>query len=133
MTTGQPTRDIIPRLIQWATARNPIRAVLLTSTRAIPDAPIDALSDYDVILIVQDVQPFVTDRRWLNDFGDVLVAYWDPLHPDPVFGIEQCGNVTQFADGLKIDFTLWPVALVPTDHCRTCTARRARRRLPCAT
>jgi aminoglycoside 6-adenylyltransferase len=111
MTTGQPTRDIIPRLIQWATARNPIRAVLLTSTRAIPDAPIDALSDYDVILIVQDVQPFVTDRRWLNDFGDVLVAYWDPLHPEPVFGIEQCGNVTQFADGLKIDFTLWPVAL----------------------
>jgi aminoglycoside 6-adenylyltransferase len=111
MTTGQPTRDIIPALIQWATARNPIRAVLLTSTRAIPDAPIDALSDYDVILIVHDVQPFVADRRWLNDFGDVLVAYWDPLHPDPVFGIERCGNVTQFADGLKIDFTLWPVAL----------------------
>jgi aminoglycoside 6-adenylyltransferase len=111
MTTGQPTRDIIPALIQWATARNPIRAVLLTSTRAIPDAPIDALSDYDVILIVHDVQPFVADRGWLNDFGDVLVAYWDPLHPDPVFGIERCGNVTQFADGLKIDFTLWPVAL----------------------
>jgi aminoglycoside 6-adenylyltransferase len=111
MTAGQPTRDIIPTLIQWATARNPIRAVLLTSTRAIPNAPIDALSDYDVILIVQDVQPFVADRTWLNDFGDVLIAYWDPFHPDPVFGIERCGNVTQFADGLKIDFTLWPITL----------------------
>jgi aminoglycoside 6-adenylyltransferase len=111
MTTGPPTRDLIPTLIQWATARSPIRAVLLTSTRAIPDAPIDALSDYDVILIVQDIHPFLADHTWLNDFGDVLVVYWDPIHPDPVFGIDQCGNVTQYADGLKIDFTLWPVAL----------------------
>jgi aminoglycoside 6-adenylyltransferase len=93
------------------TARSAIRAMLLTSTRAIPDAPIDVLSDYDVILIMQDIHPFVVDRAWLNDFGDVLVVYWDPIYPDPVFGIERCGNVTQYADGLKIDFTLWPVAL----------------------
>jgi aminoglycoside 6-adenylyltransferase len=92
-------------------ARDPIRAVLLTSTRAVPNAPVDALSDYDVILIVQDIQPFAAERSWLNDFGEVLVAYWDPVYPNPVFGIEQCGNVTQYADGLKIDFTLWPVAL----------------------
>jgi len=111
MMTGQSTRDIIPTLIQWATARSPIRVVLLTSTWAIPDAHIDALSDYDVILIVQDIHLFVDDRTWLNDFGDVLVVYWDPIHPDPVFGMDQCGNVTQYADGLKIDFTLWPVAL----------------------
>jgi aminoglycoside 6-adenylyltransferase len=111
MTTTLSTRDVIPTLIQWAMMRSPIRAVLLTSTRAIPDAPIDALSDYDVILIAQDIHPCVADRTWLNDFGDVLVVYWDPIHPNPVFGIEQCGNVTQYADGLKIDFTLWPVAL----------------------
>lgn len=111
MTTSRPTRDIIPTLIQWATARSSIRVVLLTSTRAIPDASIDILSDYDVILIVQDIHPFVADHTWLNDFGDVLVVYWDPIHPDPVFGIEQCSNVTQYADGLKIDFTLWPVDL----------------------
>jgi aminoglycoside 6-adenylyltransferase len=103
--------DLIPTLIQWATARNTIRAVLLTSTHAIPGAPLDALSDYDVILIVSDIEPFTADRTWLQDFGDLLVVYWDPIHPDPVFGIEQCGNVTQYANGLKIDFTLWPVSL----------------------
>src|SRR6266567_2381532 len=111
MTIGQPTPDLIPTLIQWATARSLIRAILLTSTRAIPNAPVDILSDYDVILVVQDVHPFVTERTWLNDFGDILVAYWDPIHPNPAFGIDQCGNVTQYADGLKIDFTLWPVDL----------------------
>jgi len=57
MTTRQPAHDLIPVLIQWAMARNSIRAVLLTSTRAISNAPIDALSDYDVILIVQDIHP----------------------------------------------------------------------------
>ena len=111
MTTGQLKRDIIPALTQWATAHSAVRAVLLTSTRAIPGAPIDALSDYDVILVAQDIHPFVADRTWLNDLGDVLIVYWDPIRPDPVFGIERCGNVTQYADGLKIDFTLWPVAL----------------------
>jgi hypothetical protein len=97
MTTGQLRRDIIPALIQWATAHSPVRAVLLISTRAIPDALIDALSDYDVILGAQDIHPFVADRTWLNDFGDVLVVYWDPIRPDPVFGIERCSNVTQYA------------------------------------
>lgn len=111
MTTGQPTHDAIPKLIGWATARGAIRAMLLTSTRAVPNVPVDALSDYDVILIVEDIHPFVADRTWLSDFGDVLVVYWDPIYPDPVFGIELCANVTQYADGLKIDFTLWPVTL----------------------
>lgn len=111
MTLRQLARDHIPTIIAWAKARSDVRAVLLTSTRAIPDAHTDMLSDYDVILVVQDLQPFVADRRWLSDFGDVLVVFWDQVLPDPVFGIEQCGNVTQYADGLKIDFTLWPVAL----------------------
>jgi len=112
MTATQSTGDLIPALIQWAGAREAIRAMLLTSTRAIPDYPIDALSDYDVILIVRDIHPFVADRAWLNDFGEVLVVYWDPIHPDPVYGIGQSGNVTQYVGGLKIDFTLWPVELL---------------------
>lgn len=98
-------------IIQWAAARDTIRAALITSTRAIPGAPVDALSDYDVILIVQDLQPYVADRAWLQDFGDVLVVYWDPVRSDPFFGIDHTANVTQYAGGLKIDFNLWPVAL----------------------
>jgi aminoglycoside 6-adenylyltransferase len=107
----QSPRDVINPISQWAMTKPEIRAVLLTSTRAIPNAHVDILSDYDVILIVQDIHPFVSDRAWLNDFGEVLVVYWDPVCPDPTFGIDYCANVTQYADGLKIDFTLWPVAL----------------------
>ena len=104
--------DVISQLIQWAEQRDSIRAMLLTSTRAIPHGPVDALSDYDVILIVEDIHPFFENRSWLKDFGDVLVVYWDPIYPDPQHNIEKVANVTQYADGLKIDFTLWPVDLL---------------------
>ncbi len=109
---SRTTPNLTPTLIFWANARPTIRAMLLTSTRAIPGATVDALSDYDVILVVQDIRPFTTDRTWLNDFGEVLVAYWDPIYPDPDTGLEVCGNVTEYGGGLKIDFTLWPVALL---------------------
>jgi aminoglycoside 6-adenylyltransferase len=103
--------DVFAKLIQWAEQRESIRAMLLTSTRAAPNAAVDFLSDYDVILIVEDIHSFYEDRRWLEDFGEVLVVYQDPLHHDPEYGLERTANVTQYADGLKIDFTLWPVAL----------------------
>jgi aminoglycoside 6-adenylyltransferase len=103
--------DVFDTLVRWAEQREPIRAMLLTSTRAVPKATVDFLSDYDVILILEDIHPFFDDRSWLGDFGEVLVVYWDPLHPDPEHGIEKTANVTQYADGLKIDFTLWPVEL----------------------
>jgi aminoglycoside 6-adenylyltransferase len=102
---------MLPSLIHWAMDQPAIRAMLLTSTRAVHGAHVDALSDYDVILIVENIQPFVTDRAWLTTFGEVLIAYWDPVYPHPQFGIELCANVIQYSSGLKIDFTLWPVAL----------------------
>ncbi len=98
-------------IIQWAYAREPVRLVILTSTRAIPNGKVDALSDYDVILVVKDIRPFVENRAWLEAFGEVLIAYWDPIYPDLTFGIDICANVVQYRSGLKLDFTLWPVDL----------------------
>jgi aminoglycoside 6-adenylyltransferase len=103
--------DVFKQLIHWAEQRQSIRAMLLTSTRAVPGAPVDFLSDYDVILIVEDIHPFYEERSWLEEFGEVLVVYWDPIYKDPEHGIEMMANVTQYADGLKIDFTIWPVEL----------------------
>jgi aminoglycoside 6-adenylyltransferase len=85
--------------------------MLLTSSRANPRAEVDVLSDYDVVLAVTDIRPFFADRSWLEDFGQVLVMYWNPIDAEGDYGIEKTGNVTQFADGLKIDFSLWPVDL----------------------
>jgi aminoglycoside 6-adenylyltransferase len=104
--------DVLRSVVEWAEQRESIRAVLLTSTRTVPNAPMDDLSDYDVILFVEEVHPFHEDQGWLEYFGEVLVAYWDPIYPDPDYGLEKFGNVTQYSDGLKIDFTVCPVDML---------------------
>ena len=111
MKFHQPA-EVFNNLIQWAEQKDSIRAMLLTSTRAVPNATIDEFSDYDVVLFVEDVHSFHENRSWLEYFGEVLVAYWDPIYLDPDFGIEKFGNVTQYTDGLKIDFTLCPLEML---------------------
>lgn len=95
-------------IIAWVHARNDVRMALLTSTRAIPTARRDVLSDYDLILVVDSIRPFASNRGWITDFGEVLVVYWDALPEQPLDTLTSVSNVTQYADGLKIDFTIWP-------------------------
>ncbi len=110
MKNTEKERETIERLIQWAEQQPLVRAMLLTSSRAIPHVSSDVFSDYDVILAVRDVHPFYADRTWLEAFGRVLVLYRDPLILDG--GLERSAYVTQYDDGLKIDFAIWPVELL---------------------
>ena len=98
---------VLASLMRWAEAHDAVRAVILTSSRAIPNAPLDMLSDYDVILAVRSVEPFYEERAWLGDFGPVLLVYSDPLRP--YFGFPTTCIVTQYDNGLKIDFSVCPV------------------------
>jgi aminoglycoside 6-adenylyltransferase len=100
----------LQRLIVWGEQRDEIRAMILNSTRSIPGAALDAFSDYDVILVVYDIRPFYEDRSWLGDFGSVLVVYRDPIALE--HGHEQFAYITQYEDGIKIDFILWTVELL---------------------
>jgi aminoglycoside 6-adenylyltransferase len=102
----QDEATILQMITRWAEAQPLVRAVLLTSTRAVPNGESDILSDYDVILVLSDILPFHHSRDWLEAFGTVLVMFRDPLYP--FMGFETSGNIVQFEDGLKIDFTLWP-------------------------
>jgi aminoglycoside 6-adenylyltransferase len=107
--TGKET-EVIEQLIQWAERQPLVRAAVLTSSRAVPNAPVDVFSDYDVILAVSDVQPFYADRTWLEAFGSVLALYRDPL--EPYYGFPKTAFVTQYESGLKIDFTIWSVEIL---------------------
>jgi aminoglycoside 6-adenylyltransferase len=105
------TQDpIIQQLIRWGESWPSIRALILTSTRTRPDARLDLFSDYDVIVAVTDIGPFLADEGWLEVFGPVLVLYRDPVRRE--YGLERFARITQYEDGLKIDFTVCPVELV---------------------
>jgi aminoglycoside 6-adenylyltransferase len=105
-----PENEVIPHLIEWGERQTSVRAMILTSTRTVPNATLDKLSDYDVIVVVTDIHPFFESRDWLEDFGRVLVLYRDPIHT--YFGSESFAYITQYETGLKIDFGLWQVELV---------------------
>jgi aminoglycoside 6-adenylyltransferase len=101
---------VIGQFAEWGAARDAVRAMVLTSSRAVPNAPVDLFSDYDVILILRDSHPFHEDRAWLGDFGSVLAAYRDPIMIED--GWEKSGYVVQYENGFKADFTLWPVQVL---------------------
>lgn len=101
---------VIERLKVWAQGRTDVRAVILTSSRAAANGNVDAFSDYDVILCVTDVMPYYRDRSWLGDFGPLLVVYHDPLRNER--GHNCFREITQYENGLKIDFNVIPVALL---------------------
>jgi aminoglycoside 6-adenylyltransferase len=104
-TTNQ--EEALASFIRWGEGQPLVRAMILTSTRAIPGGAADNFSDYDIILGLSDVRPFFEERGWLEAFGHVLVMYRDPLSEED--GLLTSGNVVQFEEGLKIDFSLWPV------------------------
>lgn len=101
---------VIDQLVKWANQQQSIRAVILTSSRAIPHASLDLFSDYDVILVLQSIHPFYVDRTWLEVFGPVLAVYRDPLID--ANGQKRSAYVVQYETGLKMDFNLWPVELL---------------------
>jgi aminoglycoside 6-adenylyltransferase len=107
-----PPDRVVDALQSWSAGRTDVRAALLTSSRAVPGPPVDALSDYDDILVVDDIRALLGDRGWLAAFGDVLVAWWDPVTTDHDLGVETAGAIVQYADGLKVDVTLWPVTAI---------------------
>ena len=98
------TDDVLTHIIKWADTDKTVRAVLLTSSRAIPSATFDRFSDYDVTVVVTDILPFIENREWLKSFGDVLVVYRDPIRDQ--LGYRRFAYVTQYADGSKIDLSV---------------------------
>jgi aminoglycoside 6-adenylyltransferase len=107
MRDVEEEQAVIDRLVQWAEKHESIRAMLLYSSRANPNAPVDMFSDYDVLLAVTGVRPFHEDDRWLEEFGKVLVVLRNPI--DFEHGFECFGFVTHYEEGVKIDYGFYPV------------------------
>jgi aminoglycoside 6-adenylyltransferase len=101
--------DVLAPLVAWAEAEPAVRAMILTSTRARPDAAVDALSDYDVIVLVDDVPAFVAREAWLDARPGALARWGDEGER---FGERTVFHGIVYADGTKIDWSIWPETLL---------------------
>lgn len=100
--------EVLGRVLRWAEGDARVRAVLMTSTRVTAGAPLDLLSDYDLVLIVSDMAPFTTAGDWVREIGEPLLRVRDVTED---LGIAVQNDMLIFTDGVKIDFSIWPVSL----------------------
>ena len=100
-------------LFDRISAQDPrIRVMTLEGSRVNPNVTPDLWQDYDLTFLVSDVGSFTKDDGWLSLFGD-LVFMQKPEAMDlfpPDFPEGWFSYLMLFADGVKIDLTLVPVA-----------------------
>jgi len=104
-----PEADILEKFVAWGNAQLSVRALILSSSRARPDARIDLLSDYDLILAVTDAPRFGREDDWLSDYGRPLARWGDESE---LLGLPTYFRGVIYEDYVKIDYTVWPDALL---------------------
>jgi aminoglycoside 6-adenylyltransferase len=101
-------QDVLARSLRWIAADERVRAALLTSSRADPTRTTDLLSDYDIVLLVQDVSALAQDEGWVEGFGTPRLRVRDTENQS---GVTVQHDMVLYGDGTKIDYTLWPTAI----------------------
>ncbi len=88
-----------------------IRAVILNGSRANPNAPRDIFQDYDIVYVVTDVASFKRDPDWIDRLGERMILQLpDEMADPPPSDDDSFVYLMQFADGNRIDLTLYPLA-----------------------
>ncbi|QEC42468.1 aminoglycoside 6-adenylyltransferase [Pseudobacter ginsenosidimutans] len=93
-------------VILWATAQPNIRAALLTSSLTNPIAPVDAFSDLDIDLVVDNYEEFLQDDSWISNFGSIITTIVEGEEP---FDGRCSSRMVLYEDYSKIDFLIFSV------------------------
>lgn len=94
-------------ILDVANKDDDIRAVIMNGSRVSPGATKDNFQDYDIVYVVNNVEPYVENRQWLKQFGELIIMQT----PDEMDGIwpkskDLFGFLMLFTDGNRIDLRL---------------------------
>ncbi|MEN2465118.1 aminoglycoside 6-adenylyltransferase [Ornithinibacillus sp. FSL M8-0202] len=103
-------QEMVKLILQVAKEDERIRAVYMNGSRTNVNAPKDIFQDYDVVFVVTDVNSFVMDQNWINQFGEFLMIQ-EPERNDKALGADvdlsqNYGYLMLFTDGNRIDLHL---------------------------
>jgi len=96
-------KTVLQELLNWGQEQENIRAVVMTSSRANPDATLDIFTDYDIELIVTNLQDFRSNDQWISHFGDVLANIKE-------MNATSCTQLVLYSDGVRIDFSIYTIS-----------------------
>jgi len=100
-------KEMMDLIINTAKEDERIRAVYMNGSRTNPNVSKDIFQDYDIVYVVTETASFITDRNWINIFGDLLMIQ-EPDKNDqsigkPVNFDQSYGYLMLFTDGNRID------------------------------
>ncbi|CAN5124029.1 hypothetical protein BH20ACT13_BH20ACT13_19190 [soil metagenome] len=87
-------------VVDWASEREDIRALLVVGSQARAKVPADRWSDLDIVLIVDDPEPYAEDPSWVREFGQPVLTF---LEDTPV---GQRERRVLYETGEDVDFPL---------------------------
>jgi aminoglycoside 6-adenylyltransferase len=107
MRSEQEMMDLI---LATAQQDERIRAVIMNGSRVNPHTQRDIFQDFDIVYLVTDVASFTADHTWIDCFGERMILQLPDAMQGPPPTNGAFGYLMQFADGNRIDLTLFPIA-----------------------
>ncbi len=108
-------REMLDLILDIARRDERVRAVMLNGSRVNPNAPKDFFQDYDVIYFVTEKASFLADPAWIRAFGELMILQLPDEMSDPPpnpADKDHYAYLMQFADGNRIDLSLFPVSKI---------------------
>lgn len=100
-------------IVNSARSDDRIRAVVMSGSRANPQARRDIFQDFDITYFVTDVDSFKDDPTWISRFGEIMILQMPEAMADPpAVNDGRFTYLMQFTDGNRIDLTLLPATSV---------------------
>jgi aminoglycoside 6-adenylyltransferase len=78
LNVNSPMDLVVGAIVGWAGTRDDVRAVVIVGSYARDNVPADRWSDLDVLLFVDDPEPFVRDSGWIVSFGRPVLTFREP-------------------------------------------------------
>ncbi|MFH1089856.1 MAG: aminoglycoside 6-adenylyltransferase [Candidatus Uhrbacteria bacterium] len=99
---------ILKKIITWAESQEPIRALILTSSRA-GASKTDEFSDYDIMVLTDNTKLYLASDEWLKTIDNVWVYQKEQFtHGESIIP----ARLTIFQGGIKVDFSFWKTGVL---------------------
>ena len=103
--------EMLGLIIKTAAEDSRILAVIMEGSRANPESAPDPFRDFDIVYLVEAVEPFVSDKTWIKRFGEIMIMQMpEEMKDPPPENKRYFSFLMQFTDGNRIDLTLRPAA-----------------------
>ena len=101
MRTEQEMYDLI---LDTAKKDERILAVYMNGSRTNDKVPKDIFQDFDIVYVVKETGSFINNKRWIENFGEILFMQYPEESPDYPSDKENFyGWLIQFTDGNRLD------------------------------